>query len=733
MVSALCDAARSALERRAPGALAAGGPVLGEALDRFACDVLRSLALDTVENANSGHPGGPCSSMDMAYLLHRYHLKFSSDPRWPDRDRFVLSGGHMSSMLYGLLFLQGRLGLADLKRFRQLGSPTQGHPVNVLCPGVETTTGPLGQGFANGVGLALGEWLGRRTFGAELVDHRVWVLATDGDLQEGICREAAQLAGHWKLGRLKVLFDSNRIQLASPTASCWSEDVSAFFRGAGWRVLECDGHDHAALRGSLAAMAAEEAQPSILVAHTRIAQGTKKEGLVETHGAPLGAATLEAFKRDQGFPPDSFWVPEAVARSLHGTRTRGDEIQAAWRNRLAGKRSHDAALDERWELLYGEGRGEKLLARATKEVRALSFAKPIATRAAAGKAMEVMAQAVPCLVGGSADLANSTKTDGFEKAVGYLPDGAPGDGSAPRGIHFGVREHAMASIANGLALSGGWLPYTGTFLVFSDYLRPALRLGAISHLGVIHVFTHDSILLGEDGETHQPVEHVESLRLIPGLTVIRPADAYEAAEAWLLAIGKALGPDPKPVALVLSRQNLPILPGGFERAAGVHRGGYVVSGGDGEVPDVELVASGSEVSLAEAAALLLRAEGHRVKVISMPCRERFEALPEGDRDRVVDPRCRFRVVVEAGRVSGWERVLPGFVTGIGIDRYGQSAPDSDLAREYGFTAEAVAGRVREVLSGRAERLLARVAADLAYLKDRMPAALTGSPVETLGS
>ena len=729
-LSLVDDEVRAALEVQAPGALEAGGERAGRALDLLACNVLRALAMDMVQRANSGHPGGPCSSMDFAYLLHRRHLVYSRDPGWRDRDRFILSGGHMSTLLYGILHLQGRLEMQDLLDFRQLGSRTQGHPVAGFAPGIETTTGPLGQGFANGVGMALAEQLARQTFGEDMVRHHTWVLATDGDLQEGVCREAAQLAGHWGLGRLNVFFDSNDVQLASVTAKCWSEDVGASFQAMGWHVAEVDGHDHGALDAAMVDALAETGRPSLIVGKTRIAHGTTLEGQVKTHGSPLGAECIAAYKASHGHPARDFWIPEAVAASCRERLDAGDAAQKAWQGRVEAALALGGPRAERWRTFHRDQGGEDMLARAREAVRALRFEGNAATRSAAGKAQAALAPVVPGLVGGSADLANSTKTDLFEKTVGYLGDGAVGDEPAPRALHFGVREHAMASICNGLALHGGWLPFAGTFLVFSDYLRGAIRLGAISELPVTYVLTHDSVFLGEDGETHQPVEHTESLRLIPGVDVLRPADAYEAAEAWLYALERHLGDSPAPVALVLSRQDLPVLDGGSERARGLHQGGYLLRGDPTQLPDIELLASGSEVALALEAAALLEGDGTRVRVISVPCREAFARLAPEARDAVLHPDCPFKLVLEAGRVSGWSELAGYPVQRVSIDRYGESAPLPELAETYGYTGAQVAERVRGILAGRRQALARDLGRRAAYLRDRLPA-VAGEVLEGL--
>lgn len=719
-VELLCESARAAVEAVAPGALDKGGEEARRALDLLGANVLRALAMDMVQKANSGHPGGPCSSMDFAWVLHQRYLRASSNPDWRDRDRFILSGGHMSTLLYGLLFLQGRISMEDLQDFRQLGSKTQGHPVAGFAPGIETTTGPLGQGFANGVGMALGEALARRRFGSDLVDHRTWVLATDGDLQEGVCREAMQLAGHWKLGKLNVFFDSNDVQLASKTDACWSEDIAQSFEASGWHVQTIDGHDHAALDTSILAALSETDRPSVIIGRTQIAKGTNLEGEVKTHGSPLGAEVIADYKARHGHPARDFWMPEAVAQAFRPQLDQGDQEEASWQERVENILSDSEEASQAWGEFYGPERGKPLMAKIEEAIRSMSFEGSIATRASAGKALAAIAKAVPSLVGGSADLAGSTKTSDFEKVVGHLGESEGEGPETPRGLHFGVREHAMASIANGLSLHGGWLPLVGTFLVFSDYLRGAIRLGSISKLPVSYVLTHDSIFLGEDGETHQPVEHVESLRLIPGVEVLRPADAYEAAEAWIYTLKKHLSGDASPICLVLSRQGVPTLEGGFERAQGLHQGAYVVRGEEGSTPDLEILASGSEVSLALDAAALLESDGIETRVVSVPNRERFEKLTEEERAEILGPECRFRMVLEAGRVKGWDGLGKSFLKPVGIDRYGQSAPAEELAEEYGFTAEAVAETARGFLDSRRQLLEERIRNDLAYLESRFP-------------
>ncbi len=714
MPSALDEATRAALESLCPRLDDAGSTVYGAALEQLAVDSLKGLIMDTVEKANSGHPGGPLSSIDFTFALFADFLKCSSDETWLDRDRFVLSGGHMSTLLYTFLHLTGRLSMEDLMNFRQLDSPTQGHPVYRLCPGVETSTGPLGQGFGNGVGMAMAEKILASSFGSDLVDHHTYVVATDGDIQEGICREAAALAGLLHLGKLIVFYDSNRIQLASATTKTMYEDVGSGFTAMGWDVIDVpDGHDRRALREAIARAKEVKSQPTLIVGHTKIAHGTGKEGTTASHGAPMGSEVIQEFKSSRGHPSDQqFWVPSYVYDLFKPRLEAGDAAQQEWGDRLAAWRSKDPARARDWDLCFSaEGRTE-LLKRVAQSLKTIDFSsKPkIATRSASAKVMEALADGVPNLVGGSADLANSTKTDSFENKIGYIIDGLEEGTWKGRGIHFGVREHAMGSTANGMALHGGLLPYTGTFLVFSDYMRPAIRLAGISRLPVTFIFTHDSIFLGEDGETHQPVEHLWALRTMPRIRVIRPADANECLHAWRFIFSQPA--DAGPVVLVLSRQDLPVIAACEDRQGDFDRGAYVVWGEKVEKPDIQVIATGSEVSLAIAAAtILMDKEGKTARVISMPCVEQFQAQSEAVRNAVLLPEVPLRMSVEAGTATGWKQFTGDLGTEVSIEDYGESAPMEELAAKHGFLPEPLARRMSALITDyprRAEQLASRL-------------------------
>ncbi|MBI4872736.1 MAG: transketolase [Candidatus Riflebacteria bacterium] len=669
-------------------------------MEQLAVNTLKCLILDGVEKANSGHPGGPLSSIDFAYVLFHDFLKASPDPHWLDRDRFVLSAGHESMLLYTLLYLQGRLTMADLQNFRQLGSPTQGHPVRGLCPGVETSTGPLGQGFANAVGMALAERLLRSAFGPELIDHRTWALAGDGDFQEGVCHEAASLAGRLGLDRLVVFYDSNRIQLASPTEKTMRDNVSGVFASMGWHVIDVpDGHDRKALRAATARALEVRGLPTLIVGHTKIAHGTVKEGTPDAHGSPLGAAAIRKFKEGFGHPADeTFWMPAFVQDVLKPGLEAGRRRQAAWTERLSDWRRAHPERAQDWDLCFSPEGGDLLRRRAEEALSVVDVSKKpkLATRTASGQVMAALAKTVPCLVGGSADLANSTKTDGFEKAAGYFVDGLEEGTWKGRGLHFGVREHAMGSIANGLALHGGLLPYTGTFLAFADYMRPAIRLAAISRVPVTFIFTHDSILLGEDGETHQPVEQLVSLRSIPRVTVIRPADAHECVEAWRYILSRPA--DAGPVVLVLSRQDLPVLEQCRGRSSEFAQGAYAVRDGGPGQPDLQVLATGSEVWLAlEAAQHLETRHGKRARVLSVPSVELFLAQPQAVRDAVLLPTVPLRLAVEAATAHGWKALTGDLGSEYCLADFGESAPEQALATKFGFTVEALCARMLELI------------------------------------
>jgi len=664
----------------------------GTDLDNLAVNTLRTLAMDAVEKANSGHPGLPMGAADMAHVLWTRHLRFDpDDPAWPDRDRFILSAGHGCALQYGLLHLAGYdLSIDDLKQFRQWGSKTPGHPEYGHTPGVETTTGPLGQGFGNGVGMAIAEaMLAARINGdgEPIIQHWTWVLASDGDLMEGVASEAASLAGHLKLGRLIVLYDDNRITIDGTTSLTWSEDVGARFQAYGWHVNHVDGHDHAAVDAALAAAKADIHRPSLIVVRTHIGFGSpNKQDSEEAHGAPLGADEVRATKKAYGWPEDAqFRVPEEVRAFWRPISDRGRAAHAAWRTRFNAWRADDVEGARLWDSLHA---AELPAGWSTGAPVFPADAKGMASRVASGKMIQWLAAATPRFVGGSADLAPSNKT-WIDKADAIAPGSFGG-----RNFHFGIREHAMGSILNGMSLHGGFHPYGGTFLIFSDYMRPAVRLAALMKCPVTYVWTHDSFYLGEDGPTHQPVEQLMALRTIPGFTLIRPADANETVQAWIAAM-ETKGP----VGLILTRQNLPTLDRTvYGPAEGLRRGGYVLAC-ELRVDALEmiLIATGSEVSLAVEAHRILEAEGRSVRVVSLPSWEIFEAQEQAWRDSVLPPSVTKRLAVEAGRSFGWERWVGASGRIIGLDHFGASAPDSVLAKEFGFTAAHVVEVAREML------------------------------------
>lgn len=660
-----------------------------EAADATAVAALRVLAIDQVEAANSGHPGLPLGAAPMAWVLWSRFLKHDpAAPGWPDRDRFVLSAGHGSALLYALLHLFGYdLPVDELRRFRQWGSRTPGHPEYGLTPGVETTTGPLGQGLANAVGMALGERHLAQRFNREgfpLVDHRTWVLASDGDLQEGVAHEAAALAGHLKLGRLVVLWDDNRITIEGETSLAWSEDVPARFRALGWRTFEVeDGNDLAAVAAALAAAAASKDAPALVRVRTEIGFGSPhKQGSAEAHGAPLGAEEARLTRRALGWViEEPFVVPEEVYHWAATCAAAGVAAHQDWRQLFAAYGAAHPGLAAEWQRrLAGE------LPTGWEEALP-SFAEGagMATRQASGAVLKSLAPALPELLGGSADLApsNNSRLPGEESVRAGSWGG--------RNLHFGIREHAMAAICNGMSLHGGLRPYAATFLIFADYLRPALRLAALMHRPVIYLFTHDSVAVGEDGPTHQPVEHLAALRAIPNLAVLRPADAHETREAWRVALARRDGP----TALILTRQKLPALPP--PPAGAVARGAFVRAEAGGGEPAVALLASGSEVALALATRQRLEDAAIPTRVVSVPSWELLAAQPEGYRREVLGPPGTLRVAVEMGRGQGWERwVGDGLI--VSIDRFGASAPGDEVARRLGFTAEEVERRIRQALA-----------------------------------
>lgn len=662
--------------------------IMSQDLATLSANAIRVLAMDGVQKAKSGHPGMPMGMADAAYVLWTQVLKHNpADPEWQDRDRFVLSAGHGSMLLYSLLYLTGYdLALDELKRFRQWGSKTPGHPEYGETPGVETTTGPLGQGFANGVGMALAEQMLAAEFnrpGFEIVDHHTYGIVSDGDLMEGVCHEAASLAGHLGLGKLIYLYDDNQITIEGETALAFSEQVAGRFEAYGWYVQTIDGHDRMAIAAALEKARTESARPSLIACRTHIGYGSpNKQDSASAHGAPLGVDEVRATKKVMGWSVDSeFYVPDQVLEHFRAAVPKGAQAQARWRT-----------LFERYEEAYPDLAAEwqrRMVGQLPEDWEQVlpEFASkdgPVATRAVGGQVMAALAPVLPELVGGSADLHPSTKT--YLKDYAAVQNGEFGG----RNIHFGVREHAMGSMLNGMALHGGWRVYGSTFLAFADYMRPAIRLASLMNLPIIYVFTHDSIFVGEDGPTHQPVEQVASLRSIPGLTTFRPADAVETAGAWKAIVENQEGP----VALCLSRQKLPVLAqSGRDQ---VSRGGYVIA--DAEEAQIVLLASGSEVAIALEAQSLLASEGVGARVVSMPSWERFDAQPADYRESVLPSGIKARLAIEAGLTMGWERYvgLEGAV--VGLDRFGASAPYQVLAEKFGFTGSAVAARAKQMLA-----------------------------------
>lgn len=647
-------------------------------------NTIRGLAADMVEKAQSGHPGMPLGSADLGAVLFTEILKHNpSNPAWPDRDRFVLSAGHGSALLYSLLHLTGYdLPLEELKRFRQLGSKTPGHPEYHVTPGVETTTGPLGQGIANAVGMALAERMMAARFnrpGYEIVDHYTYTIAGDGCMMEGISAEASSLAGTLSLGKLIVLYDDNEISIEGSTDLAFTENVGQRYQSYGWQVIQIDGNDPAQISKALLAAKADLSKPTLIIAKTIIAKGSPMEGNCESHGAPLGKENLAALKKNLNLPEQEFFAPREIVDFFSNRRLEWQKTETAWADKFEAWSKQFPDLRREWDRLM---RGE--LPEQFESVFAGYEAKSAASRESSGTVLNILASKMPELVGGSADLAPSNKT--------YLKDFKDVNAAdfSGRNLHFGVREHAMGAILNGLSLHGGFRVFGSTFLVFSDYMRPAIRLAALMELPVIFVFTHDSFWVGEDGPTHQPIEHVEALRLIPNLQVIRPADANETVWAWLAAVQSKH----QPTALILTRQKLPVLSGANQ--TGFARGGYIVKDAEAAKPDLILVASGSEVSLSLETADLLAKDGKKVRVVSVPCREKFLAQDASYRNQIL-PSGVPVVAMEAGIGTGWHQLTSGPENGliISIERFGQSAPAKDLTKEFGFTAEAAATKIKQ--------------------------------------
>ncbi len=653
--------------------------------EELCINTIRFLAVDMVQQANSGHPGTPMGAAPMAYVLWDRFLKHNpGDPKWPDRDRFILSAGHASALLYSLLHLTGYdLSLDEIKRFRQWGSKTPGHPEYGIVPGVETTTGPLGQGFANGVGMAIAEkWLGEHYNrpGYEIINHFTYAIVSDGDLQEGVASEAASLAGTLRLGKLIYLYDDNDISIEGNTDIAFAENVAQRFQAYGWHVIgPIDGMDMGSVDQAIRLAQAERGRPSLIICRTIIGYGSpNKAGTASAHGEPLGEDEIRLTKENLGWAYDKpFTVPPEVLTHFSQAKERGNRQQQEWESKLEAYRkvypSEARQLEEDLSGDLQEGWDQDLadLFKTTE--------KPIATREASGKVMNTIVEKVHSFTGGSADLAPSTKTNlkdhgnyGFEEYCGH-------------NMHFGVREHAMGAIANGMSLHGGVIPYTGTFLIFYDYMRPPVRLAALMGIRVIYIFTHDSIGMGEDGPTHQPIEQLMGLREVPNLVTIRPADATETVEAWKLAIERRYGP----TAIVLSRQNLPILDRTeLTPASGVQRGGYILWKAAAS-PDIILIGTGSEVHIALEAGKLLQDKGINAYVVSMPSWELFDAQPDDYRKEVLPPKTRARISIEAGTPLGWERYVGLDGVTIGIPRFGASAPANIVYEKLGLTVQHV--------------------------------------------
>jgi len=657
-------------------------------IDDLCVNTIRTLSMDGVQKAKSGHPGMPMGMAAVAYVLWTRIMRHNPrNPHWPNRDRFVLSAGHGSMLLYSLLYLTGYdLPFEELKRFRQWGSSTPGHPEYGETPGVETTTGPLGQGFGTGVGMAIAA----RHLAAllntpelPLFDNYIYAIVSDGDLMEGVASEAASLAGHLRLGNLIYLYDNNHITIEGNTSLAFTEDVSKRFEAYGWHVQETSGYDLDAVEKAIRQAQTISDRPSLISVRTNIAYGSpNKQDTAEAHGSPLGEDEIRLTKKNLGWPTEEpFFVPQEALAVFREAVLRGEKLEAEWRRVLDKLAATKPELYREYETLMNGGCKEGWEAHVPSF---MTEPKPLATREASGKVLAAIFPYVTGLIGGSADLAPSTNT--YVKGYGDFE----ADNYAGRNFHFGIREHGMGAILNGMALHGGVIPYGATFMVFSDYMRPSVRLAAMMKLRVIYVWTHDSIGLGEDGPTHQPVEHAAALRAIPGLTFIRPADATETTEAWKAALKHTSGP----VALALTRQKLPIIDRTrYAPASGLHRGAYVLAESEGGAPDVVIIATGSEVSSSLGAREILQSKGIRTRVVSMPSWEFFSLQPAEYRESVIPKSARLRVSVEAAVSFGWERWVGEDGLIIGLDRFGASAPYEVLMKEFGFTPEKVAERV----------------------------------------
>jgi transketolase len=665
-------------------------------LDQLCINTIRTLTLDAVQNAQSGHPGLPLGAAPMAYVLWtRFFRHNPKNVKWENRDRFLLSAGHGSMLLYSLLYLTGyELSLDEIKRFRQWGSKTPGHPENVLTPGVEITTGPLGQGFANGVGMAMGSAHLTTKFnkdGFPIIDHYIYAIVSDGDLMEGVASEAASLAGHLKLGKLIYLYDDNHVTIEGFTDLAFSEDVPKRFDAYGWHTLTvADGNDLQAIEEAIEAAQSVSDKPSLISVKTVIGYGMPTEGTRKAHSDPPGEDAVRETKRRLGWPEDKqFHVPEEVFSHFRQAIERGAKLESEWNGLVENYREKYPELGQLWRRMM-EG---KLPQDWEAHLPRFEDAKPMATRAASGEVINALSPHLPMLIGGSADLGVSNNTD--------IKDGGHFEADSYEGriLHFGVREHAMGATLTGMSLNGGLIPFGGTFLTFSDYMRPAIRLAALSEVQVIYVFTHDSVGLGEDGPTHQSVEHLAALRAIPHLFVIRPADPAEVSEAWRIAILRRNAP----TALALTRQKVPIIDRKqYAAAEGLRRGGYVLADAEGAegnktTAQLILIATGSEVSLALEARETLQKEGMPTRVVSMPCWELFEEQAEGYRNEVLPPAVQARLAVEAGVCQGWDRYVGPKGDVVCLDRFGGSAPGDVALRELGFNVENVLKRARALI------------------------------------
>ncbi len=655
-------------------------------LDKKAVSTIRCLILDGIGKANSGHPGGALSSSDFAYILFKDYLKFDpTNPDWFNRDRFILSAGHESMLLYSLLTLVGYMKVEELKKFRQIDSLTPGHPEVDLTPGVDATTGPLGQGVGMAVGIAVAEAMLQAKLGKDVVNHYTYTLAGDGDLQEPVALGVAAIAGHLKLNKLIMFYDQNKIQISGSTSRADSTDVTKVFEGFGWRVKNIDGHNHQEIRQAIETAQHQSSQPTLIIGKTVIAKGTAtREGDHETHGSPMPPDEITATKEKMGLPAEkSFYIPGDV---LTHFQSRFDVLHnnvINWQKNLENKRNKDHDFNSLWETIFTENSKLKL------KLPKFESGTSIATRSAFGKVLAALSEQLPTLAGGSADLEPSNQTRAFMEKVGDFS----AENHSGRNLTFGVREFPMGAILNGMALHGGIKGFGATFLVFSDYERPALRLSALQKLPVLHVFTHDSFYVGEDGPTHQPVEHIASLRTIPNFLTFRPAEARETA----FAIQIALSQNARPSALALTRQNLPVFNDGITSLNKVARGAYIIDGDVKEKPDMILIGSGSEVHLAQDAAKLLKK--YKVRVVSMPSMELFDEQPQKYKEQILPHDVVYRVAIEAGTSFGWGKYtgLNGWV--FGINHFGGSGPYKDLEKTYGFTAGKLAKLIEKRYKG----------------------------------